>query len=69
MTCFSWNGNADFFKDSNGVGDCWVDFNHNIEVVCVNRYPTEYDEQHVIEHIAQELYNAEYKDAMKGDYS
>ena len=62
VTCFSWEGSADFFTDGNGVGESWVDFNHDIEVTCINEEDTKYDEDFVIEHIAQELYNAEYAD-------
>ena len=69
MNCFTWKGIVIFIKDSNGIGDSWIDFESDIEVVCMNEEKTEYDEQHVIEHVAQELYNAEYVDAMKGDYS
>lgn len=53
MNCFIWKGGISFFTDGNGVGYSWVDFNHDIEVVCVNEEPREYNEQHVIEHIAQ----------------
>lgn len=68
MNCFFWKGDVSFFTDGNGVGESWVGLNHDIEVVCINEEPAEYDEQHVIEHILQELYYAEYEDAMKGDY-
>lgn len=68
MNCFIWKGGVSFFTDGNGAGETWVGFNHNIEVVCVNLESLDYDEEQVIEHILQELYNAEYEDAMKGDY-
>ena len=59
---YKWDGNIEFFKDGNGVGDSWVDFSHNITTELVHELSDEnitllnFHEEYVVEWIAEQIY-------------
>ena len=38
---FEWQGNVEFFKDGNGVGESWDDFSHDIATWVVHELSDE----------------------------
>jgi len=66
---FKWDGNVEFFKDGNGVGESWVDFSHDITTELVHELSDEnitllnFHEEYVVEWIAEQI----YLDKEKGD--
>ena len=66
---FHYTGNVDFFKDSNGVGESWIDFSHDITTWVVHELSDEnitllnFHEEYVVEWIAEQI----YLDKEKGD--
>lgn len=56
---FKYKGTQRFFKDGNGVGEVWNDFEHNIVLEPVPTLSdfSEYNEQHVIELIVAKEFN------------
>ena len=63
-----WQGNVDFFKDGNGVGESWIDFSHDITTELVHELSDEnitlldINEDYVVEWIAEQIYLAMEKD-------
>ena len=63
-----WQGNVEFFKDGNGVGDSWIDFSHDITWELVHELSDEnitlldINEDYVVEWIAEQIYLAMEKD-------
>lgn len=59
-----WQGNVDFFKDGNGVGESWIDFSHDITTELVHELSDEnitllnFHEDYVVEWIAEQIYLA-----------
>ena len=57
-----WQGNVDFFKDSNGVGESWDDFSHDITTELVHELSDEnitllnFHEEYTVEWIAEQIY-------------
>lgn len=56
---FKYKGTQRFFKDGNGVGEVWDDYEHSImvEPVPILSDLAVYNEQHVIELIVAEEFN------------
>ena len=63
-----WQGNVDFFKDSNGVGESWIDFSHDITTELVHELSDEnitllnFHEEYLVEWIAEQIYLDKEKD-------
>ena len=63
-----WQGNVEFFKDGNGVGESWDDFSHDITTELVHELSDEnitlldINEDYVVEWIAEQIYLAMEKD-------
>ena len=66
---FEWQGDVEFFKDGNGVGERWIDFSHDITTELVHELSDEnitllnFHEEYVVEWIAEQI----YLDKEKGD--
>ena len=65
---FEWQGDVEFFKDGNGVGESWIDFSHDITTELVYELSDEnitlldINEDYVVEWIAERTYLAMEKD-------
>ena len=65
---FEWEGDVEFFKDGNGVGESWIDFSHDITTRLVYELSDEnitlldINEDYVVEWIAERTYLAMEKD-------
>ena len=63
-----WQGNVEFFKDGNGVGESWDDFSHDITTWVVHELSDEnitllnFHEEYVVEWIAEQIYLGKEKD-------
>ena len=63
-----WQGDVEFFKDGNGVGESWIDFSHDITTELVHELSDEnitlldINEDYVVEWIAEQIYLAMEKD-------
>ena len=63
-----WQGNVEFFKDGNGVGESWIDFSHDITTELVHELIDEnitllnFHEEYVVEWIAEQIYLDKEKD-------
>lgn len=59
---FEWEGDIKFFRDSNGVGESWIDYETDITLSIVpelsdtNLVLLNLNNEYIIEHIAEELY-------------
>ena len=66
---FKYEGDVEFFKDGNGVGESWDDFSHDITTWVVHELSDEnitllnFHEEYVVEWIAEQI----YLDKEKGD--
>ena len=65
---FEWQGNVEFFKDGNGVGESCIDFSHDITTELVHELSDEditllnFHEEYLVEWIAGEVYLDKEKD-------
>ena len=65
---FEYDGDVEFFKDGNGVGESWIDFSHDITTELVHELSDEnitlldINEDYVVEWIAEQIYLAMEKD-------
>ena len=65
---FEYEGDVEFFKDGNGVGESWIDFSHDITTELVHELSDEnitlldINEDYVVEWIAEQIYLAMEKD-------
>ena len=65
---FEYDGDVEFFKDGNGVGESWIDFSHDITTELVHELSDEnitllnFHEDYVVEWIAEQIYLAMEKD-------
>jgi hypothetical protein len=63
-----WQGNVEFFKDGNGIGESWIDFSHDITTWVVHELSDEnitllnFHEEYVVEWIAEQIYLDKEKD-------
>ena len=68
---FRYTGNVEFFKDGNGAGESWIDFSHDITTELVHELSDEnitllnFNEDYVVEWIAEQIYLAMEKDLEK----
>lgn len=58
---FHYTGDVVFFKDGNGVGECWIDFSHDITLELTHEWSDDittldFNEDYVIEWIAERIY-------------
>jgi len=59
---FKYEGDVEFFKDGNGVGDSWIDFSHDITLELVHELSDEnitllnFNEEYAVEWIAEQIY-------------
>ena len=59
---FEWEGDVEFFKDGNGVGESWIDFSHDITTRLVYELSDEnitllnFNEEYVVEWIVEQIY-------------
>ena len=65
---FRYTGNVELFKDGNGVGESWDDFSHDFTIELVHELSDEnitllnFNEDYVVEWIAEQIYLAMEKD-------
>ena len=61
---FKYEGDVEFFKDGNGVGESWIDFSHDITTELVHELSDEnitllnFNEEYAVEWIAEQIYLA-----------
>ena len=61
-TVFKFDGDVDFFRDGDGVGNIWVDFSHDITVELMHELSDDnlvllnFKEVYIIEWIAEQIY-------------
>lgn len=59
---FEYEGDVEFFKDGNGVGESWIDFSHDITTELVHELSEDnlvllnFKEVYIIEWIAEQIY-------------
>lgn len=62
-----WKGDLYFINDSNGVGESWIDYQHDIKLEFVpelsddNLMLLNFNEEHVVELLANELWKLKEK--------